>query len=36
MLNSDRVDGICKGLKDIAILDDPVGKNLENGQDQTD
>ena len=28
MLNSDRIDGICKGLKDIAILDDPVGKNL--------
>ena len=28
MLDSDRVDSICKGLKDIAILDDPVGKNL--------
>ncbi len=28
MLNSDRVDSICKGLEDIAILDDPVGKNL--------
>ena len=28
MLNSDRVDSICKGLKDIAVLDDPVGKNL--------
>jgi len=28
MLNSDRIDGICNGLKEIAKLDDPIGKDL--------
>ena len=35
-LNEKRIIDMCNGLIDISKLDDPIGRELDNGPDQTD